>query len=502
MLARIQLRRGAARPLHEQLISQLRELILEGGLTPGSRLPATRHLSTELRVSRNVVVLAYEQLRLEGYLAARVGSGTWVPESLPAHLLTPGDRAESPRTKGGPGGSPRLSDRGRRLSAPGGPPLLDRGLPCPFRPCVPAPELFPARLWSRLSARVWRSRGPEMAHYGDPRGFGPLREAIAAHVRTYRSVRCEAGQVLVTAGSQQALDLVARMLVDPGDDALVEDPGYRGAKVALSAAGARLVPAPVDGDGVNPAAAPFDRSHRPRVAYITPSHQFPLGVTLPLSRRLALLEWARETGAWIVEDDYDSEFRYRSRPLPSLQGLDDGGRVIYVGTFSKILAPGLRLGFLVLPEGLVEAFGRARTALDAHPPLPLQATLAEFISGGHMERHVGRVRSIYGERRDALQAAIEARLGGAARIEAGPAGLHLAVLLPDDLDDRAVSAAAARDGVEAPALSDFHLDGGVRRGLVLGFAPVPPEKVLPAVRVLERAVGEGYRVDPGRPLSD
>jgi GntR family transcriptional regulator / MocR family aminotransferase len=491
VLARVQLRRGVGRPLHEQLIAQLRALILEGGIPPGTRLPASRHAASELAVSRNVVVLAYEQLRVEGYLAARVGSGTWVPESLPAHLLSPRSRPKS--TESSEGSSviaSRLSDQGERLSSRAGPPPLNRGLPGPFRPCVTAPELFPARLWSRLSSRVWRSRAAEMVPYGDSRGFAPLREAIAAHVRTYRAVRCDAEQVVVTAGSQQALDLVARMLVDPGDTVLVENPGYRGAKVAFSAAGARLVPAPVDREGVNAAAAPFDGPRPARLAYVTPSHQFPLGVTLPLSRRLALLEWGRERGAWIVEDDYDSEFRYESRPLPALQGLDDGGRVIYVGTFSKILAPGLRLGFLVLPHALVEAFGRARTVLDAHPPIPLQATLAEFVSGGHLERHIGRVRAIYGERREALRTAIESHLEGTARVEAGPAGLHLTALLPEDVDDQAVSATAGEKGVEAPALSRYYLDGEARNGLVLGFAPVAPDEMSPAVRILERAIAE------------
>jgi GntR family transcriptional regulator / MocR family aminotransferase len=490
MLAHIQLRRGRTRPLHEQLIAQLRSLILEGALPPGTRLPPSRQAASELEVSRNVVVLAYEQLQLEGYLTAKVGSGTRVPESLPGHLLRPGraGNGDAPDAASFPGDPPRLSRQGERLSAPVGPPPLNRGTPGPFRPCVTAPEHFPAQEWSRLSGRVWRHRGADMIPYGDPEGYAPLREAIAEHVRRHRAVRCDSEQILVTAGSQQALDLVARMLVDPDQPVLMEEPGYKGAKRAFAAAGARLVPVPVDGEGFDLSRTPVEGLPPARLAYVTPSHQFPLGVTMTLSRRLKVLEWARETGAWIVEDDYDGEFRYASRPLPSLQGLDEGGRVIYVGTFSKVLAPGLRLGFLVLPETLVDAFGRARPVLDGHPPISLQATLAAFIAEGHLERHIARLRPIYAERREVLRAAIESHLGGIARVDAGPAGLHLPVLLPDQVDDRKVQALAAQGGVEAPALSPHYMERAERSGLVLGFGPVPPEAVGLGVRVLKSAV--------------
>jgi GntR family transcriptional regulator / MocR family aminotransferase len=492
MLAHIRLRRGGVRPLHAQLITQLRRLILEGALPPGTRLPASRQAAAELEVSRNVVVLAYEQLQLEGYLTARVGSGTRVPESLPGHLLQPsrGRNGDAPAPASSAKDPPRLSRQGERLAAPLGPPPLNRGKPGAFRPCVTAPEHFPVRRWSRLAGRVWRDMGADMIPYGDPQGFAPLREAIAEHLRRHRAVRCDPQQVLVTAGSQQALDLVARMLVDPEEAVLVEDPGYKGAKRAFTAVGARLVPVAVDGEGFDLSRAPIGALPPARIAYVTPSHQFPLGVTMTLSRRLALLEWARETGAWIVEDDYDGEFRYASRPLPSLQGLDDEGRVIYVGTFSKVLAPGLRLGFVVLPETLVDAFARARPVLDGHPPIPLQATMAAFIAEGHLERHIARLRSIYGERREALRAAIESSLEGVACVEAGPAGLHLPVLLPDHVDDREVQALAAQGGVEAPALSPHYMGRAGRSGLVLGFGPVPPEAVGPGVGVLTSAVME------------
>jgi len=349
-------------------------------------------------------------------------------------------------------------------------------------PGVADPSHFPGRIWSRIERGLWRSRSARMVPYGDGEGYRPLREAIADHVRRHRGVRCDWTQVIVTSGSQQGLDLIARMLVDPGDRVALEEPGYRGAKVAFEAAGAELVPVPVDEEGVDPSLLEEARSGAapsgaPRLLYATPSHQYPLGVTLTLSRRLRILEWAREAGTWIVEDDYDSEFRYESRPLPCLQGLDPEGRVIYLGTFSKVLAPGLRLGFLILPEPLVEAFGRARAAVDTHAPIILQATLAGFMEEGHLERHIARMKAVYGERRAALREAIERELDGALEVPAGAAGLHLTALLDPGTDDREVSRLAAERGIEAPPLSDYSVAPPGRSGLVLGYGAVPVEKI-------------------------
>lgn len=515
MIPLLRLQRSGPAPLHEQLAGQLRRLILEGELSPGTRLPPTREAAQELGVSRKLVVAAYEQLRAEGYLEARVGSGTRVGSKLPGHLLGPERAAGGPglprpgassRRRGaaeplqgsgleasspgsGPPPPPRLSRQGERLAVARGVPVRVRGSPGPFLPGTPAASDFPVALWTRLSARAWRRGGGALIHYGEPGGYAPLREAVADHVRRYRAVRCEPHQVVVTTGSQQALDLVARMLVDPDDPVGLEEPGYRAARLAFAAVGARLVPLPVDGEGVAfpEAEGPVPPPHL-RLLYTTPSHQYPLGVTLSLARRLALLEWAREASAWIVEDDYDSEFRYGTRPLPSLQGLDRGGRVLYIGTLSKVLAPGLRLGYLILPEPLVEPFLGARTVADVHSPLILQATLAEFMAGGYLERHVARLRGLHQERRDRLVEALDARFGDRLQRVGGGGGLHITVFLPPGVDDRRVSREAARRGIEAPPLSDYGLGSLPQGGLVLGFGAADPEDIAPAVDRLAEAL--------------
>jgi GntR family transcriptional regulator / MocR family aminotransferase len=521
MLPALRLDRHAPQPLHEQLTGQLRRLILQGALPPGTRLPPSRDVARELGVSRKLAVLAYEQLRAEGYLEARVGSGTRVRSSLPAHLLRPeaptgpiavrsagppaAPRANPPHHRraldsGAPGPlrdrgappPPRLSRQGTRLAASRGIPDRAAVVRGAFRPGTTRPGDFPVRTWTRISTALWREEAPGLIHYGDARGLPALREAIADHVRRYRAVRCTPEQVMVTSGSQQALDLVARMLVDPGDPVGVEEPGYRGARLALAAAGARLHPIPVDTGGLRIPDPQAGEAPLPplRLVYTTPSHQYPLGTILTLERRLRLLEWARDSGGWIVEDDYDSEFRYESRPLPALQGLDGAGRVIYVGTLSKVLAPGLRVGFLVLPEALVDPFQAARRAVDVHSPLILQATMARFIRQGHLERHIARLRGAHDQRREALREALTARLGGALELVGGEAGLHLTALLPPGTDDRRISVLAGRRGIEAPALSDYCLGTPVRTGLVLGYGAVAPREIPPAVELLAAAVEE------------
>ncbi len=479
MLPQLELDRGAA-PLHEQLSAELRRLILTGQLQPGERLPATRGLARDLGVSRNVVVLAYEALQLEGYLEARVGSGTRVPPSLPAHLLRPAEA--SPRVSASATAlSAPLSHRGDRL-AEAGRDLIQYGIPPrPFRPGAVDPDLFPARLWGRIAGRIWRRDTAGLLSYGDPAGYPPLREAIARHVGRHRAVRCDAQQVLITHGSQQALDLLGRLLLDPGDGVAVENPGYPAAWAAFRGAGTRLVPMPVDAEGVRPA-PDGAAAGGVRLFYTTPSHQYPLGVTMSLERRLRLLDWARRREVWIVEDDYDSEFRYESRPLPALQGLDRHGRVIYVGTFSKVLAPGLRLGYLILPIPLVEAFRRARTAMDYHPQLSLQANLAEFIAAGHLERHIAKLRRVYGERWRLLGELLAELPADRLEIVPGAAGLHLTLLLDGGIDDRQVAERALRAGIEAPPLSMHSLTPRDHSGLILGFGTV-------AVDVLRSAVG-------------
>lgn len=486
MLPQIRLDRRLGRTLHEQLADQLRRRILTGEMAPGFRLPPTRRLAHELGVSRNVIVLAYEQLQLEGYLKAKVGAGTWVPESLPEWLLGPDLPAEGPPAERG-GVEGRLSRRGERLADAATAPMLQGGPPRPFRAGAVSPDLFPARAWVRIARRVWRDQAAELVPYGDPAGHGPLREAIARHLARYRAVRCNADRIVVTTGSQQALDLVGRLLLDPGDAVAVEEPGYPAAWAAFRGAGARLLGLPVDREGLNPEASRA-ALETARMVYTTPSHQYPMGVTLPLDRRLRLLEEAARTGAWIVEDDYDSEFRYESRPLPALQGLDRHGRVIYVGSFSKVLAPGLRLGFLVLPEPLVEPFSRARTVVDYHASIPAQAVLARFMDDGHLERHIARLRTIHQRRWRLLRDLLDALPSRSLERLPAAAGLHLTVRLGAGLDDRRVASRAAAKGLETPALSEHFLGSARSSGLVLGFGAAGSRELGEGVEVLGRVL--------------
>ncbi|MDB4949619.1 MAG: transcriptional regulator, GntR family, partial [Gemmatimonadetes bacterium] len=360
-------------------------------------------------------------------------------------------------------------------------------LPRPFRPGCPALDLFPRKTWARLAMRHARRLSVPGLDLGDPSGLAVLREAICAHVSTSRGVRCTPERVVVTAGIQQAIELAARMLLDPGDAAWLEEPSFLGARSALTAASARIVPVPTDGEGMR---VEDGRALAPdaRLAFATPSHQFPLGVTMSLARRLALLRWAGEAGAWIIEDDYDSEFRYAGRPLTALQGLDAGERVIYVGTFSKTLFPALRLGFAVLPGELVEPFRRVRSVTDQQPPALEQAVLADFIGEGHFARHLRRMRRAYEARRDLLVSSLASELGGAFQHRPVDAGLHLAGLLAPGVDDVRVSTLCLRGGVEVGPLSRYHLGPCDRGGLILGFGAAREEEIPRAVRVLARVV--------------
>ena len=466
-------------PLYRQLYRGVRGAILGGSLAAGTPLPSSRALAEELGVSRNTVVVAFDQLSAEGYLEGSPRSGTRVARALPGRA----DGGRSPRTARAPSG---ISARGRAIAAVPMPALARGGSePRAFRVGVPALDQFPRTLWARLSSRRWR-RAPVLA-YGDVSGYEPLREAIAEYVRAARGARCAPDQVIVVNGSQQGVDLAARVLLDPGDVVWMEDPGYSGARIALLAGSAELVPVPVDGDGL---VVQEGRRLAPgaRMAYVSPSHQFPLGVTMSAARRLELLRWAAAAGAWVIEDDYDSEFRYDARPLGSLQGMDEEGRVIYVGTFSKTLFPALRLGYLIVPDPLIDAFRAARAAADRPSPVVDQAVLADFLTEGHFARHVRRMRRLYAERQDALIRAIRERLDG--RVEAAPAaaGMHLVAWLPRGDDDTSASARAAALGVEAPPLSRYSIRPLDRGGLMLGWAGYPPAAIRDGVGLLAKAL--------------
>ena len=471
-------------PLYTQLYNGLREEILGGRIGAGDRLPSTRDLASGLGISRNTVMNAYAQLQAEGYLESRVGSGTRVSSSLPDDLL-------QVRLRGAEGGEPspgrRLSQRSTLLY--GAPPTVSdyQDRPRAFQPGLPALEEFPSRVWKSLHNKVWRRPPRELLGYGDPAGYRPLRTAISDHLRATRAVRCSWEQVVVVSGSQQALDLSARLLLDPGDAAWVENPGYPGVRAALAGSGARLVPVPVDEEGLDVAAGEA-ACRRARLACVTPSHQYPLGTTMSLSRRLDLLDWARRSEAWILEDDYDSEYRYSGRPFESLQGLDTEERVVYVGTFSKVLFPALRLGYLVVPQDLVDAFTAARELSDLHSPSVEQAILADFIADGHFGRHVRRMRNLYAGRQETLVESAFRDLAGTLEVRPAESGLHLVGRLPKDADDRAASRLAAGHGIEAIPLS-WYADGTPKhKGLMLGYAAVSESEIRGGTRSLATAL--------------
>ncbi len=455
-------------PMYRQLYDWVRKAILTGQLRPGTRLPSTRELANELGVSRNTVMNAFEQLLAEGYLEGQVGSGTYVSHSLPDEMLF--IRAKKPT-------APAIAKRGRTLSQFGvtlsstasPTPFHYRFPERPFRQGTPAFDEFPNKLWSSLLAKRWRNPPRELLGYGDPAGYLPLREAIAGYLRTSRAVQCEAEQILMVSGAQQALDLAARLLLNPGDAAWIEDPGYPGARSALLGAGAKLIPIPINDEGLDVVEGERQAATA-KLVYVSPSHQYPLGVTMTLARRLGLLEWAARAGAWIIEDDYESEYRYTGRPLAALQGLDKEGRVIYIGTFSKVLFPALRIGYMVVPPDVVDVFIRGRGILSRFTPSIDQAVLTDFLNEGHFIRHLRRMRTLYAERQEILLEALQRELQGLLEANQHQTGMHLIGWLADDLSDQKAEAEAFKQGVFAQSLSSFRLKYRRSPGLVLGYA--------------------------------
>ncbi len=477
-------------PLYQQLYTHLRTAILSGKLKHGMKLPSTRALADELNVSRNTVFNTYRQLTAEGYLESVEGSGTFVARVLPDLLLTTPDHQIPIGTQPCRTGSrqPLFSERARlQLAAPqmtASLPPSSSALPRPFASGTPALDAFPYKLWSRLVVQQARRMPGSAFTYQDSAGYRPLREAIAAHVTVSRQVHCTPEQIIIVPGSQGALDLAARMLIDAGDPVWIEDPGYLGARGALLSAAAQIIPVPVDDEGLVVDVG-IARAPQARLVYLTPSHQFPLGATLSLARRLALLDWAKRADAYILEDDYDSEYRFVGRPLAALQGLDDADRVIYIGTFSKVLFPALRIGYLILPPSLVDAFLAVRRLIDVHPPMLEQSVLAEFITEGHFTRHLRRMRALYAERRAAL---LEAVRELPLEIHSPEAGIHCIGWLPNGLDDRSVVRQAAAHGLDLWTISDFSLEPLTRQGLLLGYGGFSVPEIKKGVRRLATAL--------------
>ena len=478
----IALDRGSSKPLHKQLYEGFCAAILERNLHPGQRVPSSRALALELRVSRIPVLNAYAQLLAEGYFEARSGSGTFVSRSLPDQgvSLERGGNIH-PTVRAGP----RLvSNRSA---------LLPRYKPAPwankwgaFIVGQLAFEHFPFQVWSSLLNRHVRNIRVNSLHYGDPMGSESFRATVASYLRTARAVKCDASQILVVSGSQQALDLCARVLLDSGDRLWVEEPGYGLARHALVMAGCQLVPVPVDEEGLNVAEG-IAQAPKARAAFVTPSHQFPLGATMSASRRLQLLDWAHRSGSWIIEDDYDNEYRYESMPIASLQGLDRNSRVIYIGTFSKTLFPSLRLGYIVVPPDLVDRFQTVRHAMDVYPPHLYQAVLDDFISEGHFARHIRKTRVLYSERRNILVDAIRKEFGAGVEILGAEAGVHLVMTLPGGRRDRSISRQAAREDLWLWPLSSCYI-GKPRQGFILGFGSTTPGEIRKTVGHLRKVI--------------
>ncbi len=467
-----QLDRDTDVPLFRQLYLQTRAAILSRALRPGGKLPSTRELAAQLRISRSAAVSAYEQLLAEGYTMGRKGAGTYVSSDLP---------------------EPFTAGRGKRIE-PARPLLasnfIDVTMQNDDRPFNLGRTLVDARtaeLWRKMSARTFRRLDPGHLGYGDPRGMAELREAICDYLQAARAVKCDPDQIVVTAGTQQATDIVIRMLRGP-QKVWVEDPGYPLTRQALQAAGMKLCPVPVDAQGIDVKAG-IKLAPDARAVFITPSHQFPSGVALSFARRLELLAWARASGAWIIEDDYASEFRYGGRPLASLQGLDDGERVIYIGTLNKALFPGLRLGYAVVPRPLFREFVTNRYLMDRQPSTLCQAVVTEFMQQGHFAGHIRRMRVLYREQRDALAAALVRRLGDRLTVEAPDQGMHLVAYTRKGFSDTAMARSAREAGVIVHAISRMYVKAPPRSGLMLGFCGYPRRTIETAVARLAKAIG-------------
>jgi GntR family transcriptional regulator/MocR family aminotransferase len=482
-------------PLYRQIYEAIRGAILTGEFAPRNHVPASRFLARQLGVSRTTVVNTYDQLIAEGYLESRKGSGTFVAAHLPEEFLITRDGGEQSAGEPSRKRELGLSVYARNVSERSGA-ALRGGSSTPavaFQHGLAGVDEFPFDVWTKLANKVYRTLSRNDFGYGDPAGFYPLRVSVADYLKSARALNCSPEQVIITTGAQHAFDLIGRILLNRDSGVLIEDPCYPGAREAFRSFGSRLVPVPVDERGFNLSAVP-EAHRKARLAYVTPSHQFPLGVTMSLSRRLELLEWAENTGSWIVEDDYDSDFRYGGRPLASLQGLDRNRRVLYIGTFSKTIFPALRLGCLVVPPDFVKVVTAVRALSSSHAALIDQATLAEFISGGDFMRHLRRMRRLYEKRQDTLIAEAKKHLSGLLEIERSVSGMHLVGWLPDGVEDTTAAEGAAADGVNTNAVSSYSLTKWRRRGgLVLGYTGISEtqigEGVVRLARSLEGSIG-------------
>lgn len=470
-------------PLYRQISMWFEGAIASGKLQPGQRVPSTRALAKELKVSRIPVLGAYKLLIEGGYLQTFVGAGTCVSVSIPDALM-------SPRTEGRPDANAvglqstakrTVSRRVLGMSAPA------RAWMQRCRGCTNL-EQFPMAAWSKLLSRHIRKVSPDVMGYGDPMGYGPFREALTEFLGAFRAVKCDASQIMVTTGGQQGLQIASLALVDRKDSVWVEDPCYPGTVRALQAAGAHLVPVPVDGGGLNVECG-IDRSKNARAVFVTPSHHMPLGVTMSASRRRELLSWAARTGAWIIEDDYDSEYRFSGSPPASLQGIDSDGRVIYVGTLAEVMFPALRLGYLVIPQDLIPSFLDIRNATDTLATSVLyQMAMTDFIREGHFSRHLRRMRDVYMQTRNMLATAIAARTDGLLEVVGDEAGMRLLALLPARIDDVEIATKCPKTSATVYPLSECYMNPPQRGGLMIGYANLDANDIPELVKDLKSLV--------------
>jgi GntR family transcriptional regulator / MocR family aminotransferase len=472
--------RASRTPIFRQIYNEIRAAILARWLAPGAKLPSTRTLAIELGVARASVVTAYEQLLAEGYLDGKIGSGTYVGADLPE----PPQRRKPQRAKAA-APTPLLSPQARAFAA-----IAEHAIENDDRPFTTARALVDARtieILQKLTQQAFRSFDPLHRGYSDARGLFDLRQAICDYLGAARGVRAVPEQIIITSGTQHGIDIAMRVLLSPGDEVWIEDPGYPMTRAALESAGMRLRPVPVDAQGIDVRAG-LRIAPNARAAFITPSHQFPLGIMLSMARRLELLAWAREAASFIIEDDYHSEYRYAGRPLAALQGLDDADRVIYVGTFNKVIFPGLRLGYLVVPQPLVASFIGARFLLDRQAPTLTQIIVAEFMRQGFFAAHVRRMRLLYRDRRDFLVAELQARLGETIDVTAPEQGMQLVAYLRDGRADVPLETALRAQGIIVRALSRMYRKAPPRQGFLLGFTGFTPQTIKPAVARLAKVV--------------
>jgi GntR family transcriptional regulator/MocR family aminotransferase len=471
--------RKAATPLHKQIYNGFRTAILRGDICPGQQIPSSRELAADIQVSRFPVLNAYSQLQAEGYFESRACAGTFVSSSLPEQLMSAQKPVVKPlQTRSGP----RHISRRALLFPAFAVDKIPRGWGA-FGVHQPAYDLFPFQIWSSLIHQHSKNPNANALSQIDPLGLERFREAICSYLRTARAVKCEPDQIMIVSGSQQALDITARVLLDEGDPVWIEEPGYFLQRTVLNAAGCRLIPVPVDREGMNVLAG-IKLYRKPRAIFVTPSHQYPLGWTMSASRRLQLLNWAQTSGAWVIEDDYDSEYRFESMPIASLQGMDVNSRVIYIGTFSKVLFPSLRVGYIVIPSDLVERFVAVRFAMDIFPPYLHQEALADFMNLGHFGRHIRKMRQVYSQRRATLVESLERECGDMLEVHGIAAGMNVTVSLPKGFRDQEIAARAAQQKLWLLPLSKNYLGRPLRQGFNLGFGSTETKQIPAAVRKL------------------